>query len=121
MERCSWCKQSFYVECCCRRSSWPSSFRFAGQRRSSLLSNDLQGLYPEDDRIVFYPASYKVPYKLEETDNANVVGRAEALDKITKSPNSWIVTYPKALFERVPTKQKLSTNSFKIEKRSEER
>ena len=47
--------------------------------------NDLQGLFPNDDRIVFFPASYKTPYKLEETDNANVVGRAEVLDKLTKS------------------------------------
>src|SRR5690554_1132659 len=94
-------------------------FVLQDKEEAAYFLNDLQGLYPEDDRIVFYPASYKVPYKLEETDNANVVGRAEALDKITKSPNSWIVTYPKALFERVPTKQKLSTNSFKIEKGKE--
>ena len=56
--------------------------------------NDLQGLFPNDDRIVFFPASYKTPYKLEETDNANVVGRAEVLDKLTKSQNMWIVSYP---------------------------
>ena len=94
-------------------------FILQDKEEAAYFLNDLQGLYPDDDRVVFYPASYKVPYKLEETDNANIVGRAEALDKITKSPNSWIVTYPKALFERVPTKQKLSTNSFKVEKGKE--
>ena len=91
-------------------------FILQDKEEAAYFLNDLQGLYQDDDRVVFYPASYKVPYKLEETDNANVVGRAEALDKVTKSPNSWIITYPKALFERVPTKQKLSTNSFKVEK-----
>ena len=45
--------------------------------------NDLQGLYPEDQRLVFYPASYKVPYQLEEVDNANVVARTEALKKLS--------------------------------------
>src|SRR5690554_4336985 len=94
-------------------------FILQDKEEAAYFLNDLQGLYPDDDRIVFYPDSYKVPYKLEETDNANVVGRAEALDKVTKSPNSWIVTYPKALFERVPTKQKLTTNSFKVEKGEE--
>src|SRR5690554_3736004 len=69
-------------------------FILQDKEEAAYFLNDLQGLYPDDDRVVFYPASYKVPYKLEETDNANIVGRAEALDKITKSPNSWIVTYP---------------------------
>ncbi|MDX1651189.1 MAG: transcription-repair coupling factor [Brumimicrobium sp.] len=81
--------------------------------------NDLQGLYPEDNRIVFYPASYKTPYQIEETDNANVVSRAETLDKIAKSANTWIVTYPEALFELVPTKQRLQSQTFKVEQGKE--
>ena len=52
-------------------------FILQDKEEAAYFLNDLQGLYPEDDRIVFYPASYKVPYKLEETDNANVVGRAK--------------------------------------------
>lgn len=94
-------------------------FILQDKEEAAYFLNDLQSLYPDDDRIVFYPASYKVPYKLEEVDNANVVGRAEALDKISKQTNTWVVTYPKALFERVPTKQRLETNSFKIQKGEE--
>lgn len=90
-------------------------FILQDKEEAAYFLNDLQEFYPENDKIVFYPSSYKVPYKLEEVDNANVVARAEALEKISSSPNTWIVTYPKALFERVPTKQKLETNSFKIE------
>lgn len=81
--------------------------------------NDLQGLYPEDKRIVFYPASYKTPYKVEETDNANVVSRAETLEKISKSANTWIITYPEALFELVPTKQRLESHTFRVDKGKE--
>ena len=77
--------------------------------------NDLQGLYPEDQRLVFYPASYKVPYQLEEVDNANVVARTEALKKLSGQDNCWIVTYPEALFEKVLTKKKLVSNTMKIE------
>lgn len=94
-------------------------FILQDKEQAAYFLNDLQSLYPDDNRIVFYPASYKVPYKLEEVDNSNVVGRAEALDKISKNQNSWVVTYPKALFERVPTKQRLETNTFKIEKGQE--
>ena len=77
--------------------------------------NDLQGLYPGDQRLVFYPASYKVPYQLEEVDNANVVARTEALKKLSGQDNCWIITYPEALFEKVLTKKKLVSNTMKIE------
>ncbi len=94
-------------------------FILQDKEEAAYFLNDLQGLYPEDKRIVFYPASYKIPYQLEKTDNANVVGRAEAFDQIVKNENCWVITYPKALFERVPTQQKLETNSFKVEKGKE--
>lgn len=94
-------------------------FILQDKEEAAYFLNDLQELYPDDKRIVFYPASYKIPYKLEKTDNANVVGRAEAFDKIVKNQNCWVVTYPKALFERVPTQQRLETNSFKVEKGKE--
>src|SRR5690554_5079485 len=94
-------------------------FILQDKEEAAYFLNDLQNLNPDNERITFYPASYKVPYQLEEVDNANVVERAEALEKISKNPNTWVVTYPKALFERVPTKQRLESNSFKIEKGEE--
>lgn len=63
----------------------------------------------------FYPASYRVPYQLEETDNANVVARAEVLEKINSGKNGWIVTYPEALFEKVPTKKNLTKNTLRVD------
>lgn len=77
--------------------------------------NDLEGLFPEDKRVLFYPASYRIPYQLEETDNSNVVSRAEVLEKINNGKNVWVVTYPQALFEKVPTQKKLSENTLRIE------
>ena len=85
------------------------------KEEAAYFLNDLQGLYPEDDRLVFYPASYKVPYQIEEVDNANVVARTEALKKLSTQENCWIVTYPDALFEKVLTKKKLVSNTMKIE------
>ncbi|MFY7944015.1 MAG: hypothetical protein ACOVNZ_05510, partial [Crocinitomicaceae bacterium] len=43
------------------------------KEEAAYFLNDLESLFPEDKRILFYPASYRVPYQLEETDNANVV------------------------------------------------
>jgi len=52
------------------------------KEEAAYFLNDLEGLFPEDKRVLFYPASYRVPYQLEETDNSNVVSRAEVLEKI---------------------------------------
>lgn len=85
------------------------------KEQAAYFLNDLEELYPEDKRILFYPASYRVPYQLEETDNANVVARAEVLEKINTGKNGWIVTYPEALFEKVPTKKNLSKNTLRVD------
>jgi len=89
------------------------------KEEAAYFFNDLESIYPENKHIVFYPASYRTPYELEKTENANVVARAETLERINSSENVWIVTYPKALVEKVPTKTKLSAHTFKIEKGKE--
>ena len=89
------------------------------KEEAAYFLNDLQNLFGENLPILFFPESYKIPYQLEETDNANVVARAEVFEKITKASSCWIVTYPKALFEKVPTKKKLETHTFKVIKGNE--
>lgn len=89
-------------------------FILTDKEEAAYFLNDLEGLYPEDKRILFYPASYRVPYQIEDTDNANVVARAEVLERINNGKNAWVVTYPQALFEKVPTSKKLSDNTLKV-------
>jgi len=85
------------------------------KEEAAYFFNDLEGLFPDSKNIIFFPESYRVPYEFEQTDNANVVARAESLDKINNQTNMWVVTYPEALFEKVPTKKKLSKNTFIVE------
>lgn len=90
-------------------------FILEDKEQAAYFLNDLQGLYPKDATVLFYPASYRVPYELEKTDNANVVSRAEVLEKITNTKNTWVVTYPKALFERIPSEKNLTKSTLKLE------
>ncbi len=90
-------------------------FILGDKEEAAYFLNDLESLYPEDPRILFYPASYRVPYQLEETDNANVVARAEVLERINNGASVWVVTYPQALFEKVPTQKKLAANTLRVE------
>jgi len=77
--------------------------------------NDLQALYNDPNKVLFFPASMKVPYQLEATDNANVVYRAEVLERMNSDKSLLVVTYPEALFEKVPTQKKLVNHTMKLE------
>ncbi len=90
-------------------------FILSDKEEAAYFLNDLEELFPEDKRVLFYPASYKVPYQLEDTDNANVVARAEVLERINQGVKAWVITYPEALFEKIPTQKRLKENTFRIE------
>lgn len=70
------------------------------KEEAAYFLNDLEGIYPEDKRILFYPSSCQVPYQFEEIDNANVVHRAEILERVASGFNTWIITYPEALLKK---------------------
>jgi len=76
--------------------------------------NDLENLLGEKN-VLFYPGSYRRPYQIEETDNANVLLRSEVLNRINsqKKP-AVIVSYPEALFEKVVTRMELERHTLKI-------
>ena len=76
--------------------------------------NDLENLLG-DKNVLFYPGSYRRPYQIEETDNANVLLRSEVLNRInSRKKPAFIVTYPEALFEKVVTRKELERNTLKI-------
>lgn len=77
--------------------------------------NDLQALMPRKD-MLFYPASYKRPYQIEEIDNANVLQRAEVLNQLnhTHSGRQLIVTFAEALSEQVINKRSLVKNTLDV-------
>ena len=76
--------------------------------------NDLENILGED-AVLFYPGSYRRPYQIDETDNANVLLRSEVLNRInSRRKPALIVTYPEALFEKVVTKKELEKNTLKL-------
>ncbi len=76
--------------------------------------NDLEQLLG-DKNVLFYPSSYRRPYQIEETNNANILLRAEVLNRInSRKKPAVIVSYPEALFEKVVTRKQLEKNTLKI-------
>jgi transcription-repair coupling factor (superfamily II helicase) len=86
------------------------------REQAAYLLNDLECLLG-DDNLLFFPRSARKPYQLEQTDNANILSRAEVLNKINRNPELLIlVTYPEAISEKVITKTQLIKNTFTIHK-----
>jgi transcription-repair coupling factor (superfamily II helicase) len=91
-------------------------FLFIGndKEEAAYYLNDLEKMLGED-RVLFYPGSYRRPYQIEQTDNANVLLRAEVLNRInSRRKPAVIVTYPDALFEKVVTRKELEKNTLKV-------
>lgn len=84
------------------------------KEEAAYINNDLVELLG-DGSTYFFPSSYKRPYHYDKVENANVLQRAEILNKIlsqdTKHPI--IVTYGEALYEKVINKRSLKENTFK--------
>ena len=89
-------------------------FILTDKEEAAYFHNDLEQFVTEKD-LHFYPGSYRRPYQIEETDNANVLMRAEVLNRLnSRRKPSCIVTYPDALFERVITQKELLKNTLKL-------
>ena len=87
---------------------------FDNKEEAAFYLNDLETLLNDND-VLFYPGSYRRPYQIEETDNANVLLRAEVLNRInSRKKPALIVTYADALFEKVVTRRELEKNTLKI-------
>ena len=66
-----------------------------------------------DERVLFFPSSYKRAIKYNQKDAGNEILRTEVLTKISAG-GLVVVTYPDALAERVVSKQELDENTLSV-------
>lgn len=90
-----------------------SLFICTDKEEAHYVANDLQNLISEKEILIF-PTSYKKPYQFEETDNANVLMRAEVLNRLNlkDKKSEIIITYPEALTEKVISRKTLVENTM---------
>ncbi|HEY0111221.1 MAG TPA: CarD family transcriptional regulator, partial [Fibrella sp.] len=126
-------------------------FVLTDKEEASYFFNDLQNLLGTTDQhdsarsdrsvdasgnVLMFPMSYKKPYQYEEVENANVLMRAEVLNRINLGgiplggtqqgnkqnngtspsgmPSSLIITYPEAMFEKVINRRSLKANTLAV-------
>ena len=105
---------SFVIAETFKKTDRPYLLIFDNKEEAAYYLNDLEQLLGAKN-VLFYPSSYRRPYQIEETDNANVLLRSEVLNRInSRKKPAVIITYPTALFEKVVTKKELEKNTLKI-------
>ncbi|MFC2109025.1 transcription-repair coupling factor [Bacteroidota bacterium] len=105
---------SFYLSELFKQTDKPFLLILNDKEEAAFYLNDLEHLLGEKN-VLFYPGSYRRPYQISETDNANILLRAEVLNRInSRKKPAVIVTYPTALFEKVATKKELEKNTLKV-------
>jgi len=105
---------SFVISETFKKINRPYLLIFNDKEEAAYYLNDLEQLLGHKN-VLFYPGSYRRPYQIEETDNANVLLRSEVLNRInSRKKPAVIVTYPSALFEKVVTKKELEKNTLKV-------
>jgi transcription-repair coupling factor (superfamily II helicase) len=106
---------SFVLAEAFKKADAPFLLIFNDKEEAAYYLNDLELIIGEKD-VLFYPGSYRRPYQIEETNNANVLLRAEVLNRInSRKKPAVIVSYPDALFEKVVTRKELDKNTLKIQ------
>lgn len=87
------------------------------KEEAAYIYTDLRSLLPHHE-IQFFPTSYKKPYEFQDVDNANVLMRAEVLNRLGQhGVGEIIVTYPEALVEKVVNRKSLLSTTFLIKKK----
>jgi transcription-repair coupling factor (superfamily II helicase) len=105
---------SFVIQALFEKTELPFLLLFNDKEEAAYYLNDLEQLINDQD-VLFYPGSYRRPYQIEETDNANVLLRAEVLNRInSRKKPAIIVSYAEALFEKVVTRKELDKNTLKV-------
>ncbi|HAQ54464.1 MAG TPA: transcription-repair coupling factor, partial [Flavobacteriaceae bacterium] len=105
---------SFAITALFNESKVPFVLILEDKETAAYVLNDLESFIGED-RVLFYPASYKKPYQHSQTDNANILLRAEVLQRFGKKGKPLcIVSYPEAIFEKVIQKKTLEKNTLNL-------
>ena len=105
---------SFAISSLFKSCELPFLLIFNDKEEAAYYLNDVEKLIG-DKNVLFYPGSYRRPYQIEETDNANVLLRAEVLNRLnSRKKPALIVSYPDALFEKVVSRKELNKHTLKI-------
>ncbi len=113
LKGCSGSMPAFIAAAVYKENTGTHLFVLPDKEEAAFFLNNIENL-AGSNHTLFYPASYRRPYQIEETDNANILLRAEVLNRIRRGGDLLIVTFPEAINEKVVTKKNLASHTMDI-------
>ncbi len=105
---------SFQLSALYKKKENPLLLIFDNKEEAAYYYNDFEQILG-NERVLFFPESYRRAYEIEQTDNANVLMRSKVLKHLqSRQKPQVIITYPAALFEKVIIKKELQKNILKV-------
>ncbi|MBP1637605.1 MAG: transcription-repair coupling factor [Bacteroidetes bacterium] len=81
---------------------------------AAYLYNDLRQIL-SDERVLFFPSSYKKSIRLSQLDSSNEILRTEVLNHLINSYIPCIiVSYPDAMMQKITSSQGMKTRTIKL-------
>jgi len=105
---------SIYVSAILNQPKRNHIFVFRDKEEALYFSNDLEKILNKE--ILFFPATYRRAYQINESDNSNILLRAEVLNKLNINKQNIIITYSEALSEKVISKLELEKKTISLKK-----
>ena len=84
------------------------------REEAAYLQNDLEAILEGKMPVLYYPASFKIPYTDEGTDNANVAMRSEVMQALKNHDNLVLVSFHEALSEHVVSRSEFARHSITV-------
>ena len=88
---------SFLSHCIIQENNGSHLFIFSDKEEALYFFNDLESLFKKErgTTLLFYPASYRRPYQIMDSDPTSILQRTEVIDSLSKQRKKLIiVTYP---------------------------
>ena len=101
-----------------------SAFLIEQKQTTVFILNDLEeaGYFYHDltqvngeERVLFFPSSYRRAIKYGQKDTANEILRTEVLSHLQKKDPVCVVTYPDAIAEKVVSHKELANRTLRLE------
>ena len=98
----------------CQKAEHTTVFILGDMEEAGYFYHDLVQINGEE-KVLFFPSSYRRAIKYGQKDAANEILRTEVLSRLQKDEPLCIVTYPDAIAEKVVSHKELSNRTLRVE------
>ena len=108
--------KAFCASSIARKNNRNHLFVLSDKEDAAYFFNDLEAINNNDKQVLFFPEKSSQKLNRNKIDSLTAISRAEVLERCALAKNTWVVTYPDALIEKVPRKKEINDKILTIQK-----